>query len=218
MFTGLVEEIGRVSSVTKRPNAVQLSIRAKHILEDVSVGDSIAVNGVCVTVSRFSSAAFTVDVMPETIKSTTLKDLKLNDPVNLERAMQASGRYGGHFMTGHVDSVGRIVRIVAKGNAHYLNIQIASGLLPHIVVKGSVAIDGTSLTVFGAESRMLTVSLIPHTSGQTILGDKKIGDLVNIECDVLQRYVQNQQETEKKPRPVKKDLTYETLQANGFIN
>ncbi|MFT8317025.1 MAG: riboflavin synthase [Sporolactobacillus sp.] len=217
MFTGLVEEIGHVSSIVRRPNAVQLSIRAEIILKDAKIGDSIAVDGVCVTVARFSSTEFTADVMPETIKAATLGDLRLNAPVNLERAVKADGRYGGHFMTGHVDGVGRITRIIAKGNACYLDIQIAAELLDRMEIKGSVAVDGTSLTVFGLGSRRLTVSLIQHTANHSVLGDKRVGDRVNIECDVLQRYIHSHLQA-KKRQSIGGTLTFETLQENGFIN
>lgn len=217
MFTGLVEEVGHVSAIAKRPNAVRLSIRARHILDGVAVGDSVAVNGVCVTITRHSDAVFTADVMPETIKATTLKELRRGDPVNLERAMQTGGRYGGHFMTGHVDGVGRIVRTESKGNARYVVIRPAAELVPEPAVKGSVAIDGTSLTVFAAESGLLTVSLIPHTSAHSVLGRKKTGDTVNIECDVLQKYMRNERRVKSGQRPNHSELSYETLLKNGFI-
>ncbi|GGL62163.1 riboflavin synthase [Sporolactobacillus putidus] len=216
MFTGLVEEIGQVASLEKRPDAIRISVRAGRVLEDAEMGDSIAVNGVCVTVTDLSKAFFSADIMPETIRATTLQTLQKGDSVNLERAMKAGGRYGGHFMTGHIDGTGEIVRIVPKGNAHYLDIQSSPEILAGLVEKGSVAVDGTSLTVFRTGTRFFTISLIPHTSAHTILGSKKVGDPVNIECDILQKYIRNQQNVRSRPDD-SGALSYETLRDNGFI-
>lgn len=216
MFTGLVEDIGRVLSIKKQPDAIQLSISASLLSDGTSLGDSIAVNGVCVTVTGQSRAAFTADVMPETIKATTLKYLRRGDSVNIERAMRADGRFGGHFVTGHVDGIGRIVRVTPKGNAHYYDIEAARDLLSGLAKKGSVAVDGTSLTVFEAGETAFTISLIPHTSGHTILGNKRAGDLVNIECDVMQKYIDRRQNIKKEEK--KPTLTFQVLKENGFIN
>lgn len=216
MFTGLVEEIGHVASIEKRPDAIRISVQARRVLEDVNIGDSIAVNGACVTVTGRSETLFTADVMPETIHATTLQILRKGDSVNLERAMKAGGRYGGHFVTGHVDGTGKIVRIVPKGNAHYMDIQSSSEVLSGLVQKGSVAADGTSLTIFHVGLRSFTISLIPHTFIRTILGSKKVGDMINIECDVLQKYTRNQQNIPDRSDKIGA-LTYEMLEDNGFI-
>ncbi|WKB36594.1 riboflavin synthase [Terrilactibacillus sp. S3-3] len=217
MFTGLVEDIGRVVSIRKQPDAIQLAIAASLLSEGISLGDSIAVNGVCVTVTGQSRATFTADVMPETIKATTLKYLRRGDWVNIERAMKADGRFGGHFVTGHVDGIGRIVKVTPRGNAHYYEIQAEHGLLSGLAKKGSVAVDGTSLTVFQTGETTFTISLIPHTSGHTILGNKRAGDLVNIECDVMQKYIDRRQSIQKEEKK-SSTLTYQVLKENGFIN
>ncbi|AGT32611.1 riboflavin synthase subunit alpha [Geobacillus genomosp. 3] len=189
MFTGIIEEVGTVEQMRQTGDAIVMTIGAKRVLEDVRLGDSIAVNGVCLTVTSFTSRQFTVDVMPETVKATALRALKPGAKVNLERAMAAGGRFGGHFVTGHVDGVGRIVRQWPKANAVYYEIEVPASLRSYMIYKGSVAVDGTSLTIFGLSERTFTVSLIPHTREATILGEKRPGDLVNIECDMIGKYV-----------------------------
>lgn len=216
MFTGLIEEIGRTAAIVRRPGAIQLSIRADRILKNVGIGDSIAVNGACVTVVTVSSHRFAVDVMPETIRSTTLKLLRMNDPVNLERAMQSNDRYGGHFVTGHVDGIGRIARMSVRGNAHMLDIRTAPEWLAQMAVKGSVAIDGTSLTLFGVETDHFTVSLIAYSQAHSILGEKRVGDYVNIECDILGKYVRKHLEKHPETEKAEGILTFKTLRENGF--
>ncbi|OEH93653.1 riboflavin synthase [Bacillus solimangrovi] len=190
MFTGIVEEIGSIVKMNRTKDAIVMTIGAKTILEDVNLGDSIAVNGVCLTVTSFSEKSFTVDVMPETVKSTSLNAIKEGSTVNLERAMAAGGRFGGHFVSGHVDGTGKIRSRKAKANAIYYEIEVPNEILRYIVLKGSVAVDGTSLTVFGTSAQTFTVSLIPHTLEETILGSKVIGDIVNIECDMLAKYIE----------------------------
>ncbi|MED3842481.1 riboflavin synthase [Geobacillus stearothermophilus] len=189
MFTGIIEEVGTVEQMRQTGDAIVMAIGARRVLEDVRLGDSIAVNGVCLTVTSFTDRWFTVDVMPETVKATALKTLKPGSKVNLERAMAAGGRFGGHFVTGHVDGVGRIVRRWPKANAVYYEIEAPPPLRPYMIYKGSVAVDGTSLTIFGLSERTFTISLIPHTREATILGEKQPGDLVNIECDMIGKYV-----------------------------
>ena len=189
MFTGIIEEVGTIEQMRQTGDAIVMTIGAKRVLEDVRLGDSIAVNGVCLTVTSFTSRQFTVDVMPETVKATALRALKPGAKVNLERAMAAGGRFGGHFVTGHVDGVGRIVRQWPKANAVYYEIEVPASLRSYMIYKGSVAVDGTSLTIFGLSERTFTVSLIPHTREATILGEKRPGDLVNIECDMIGKYV-----------------------------
>ncbi|RYL95250.1 riboflavin synthase [Sporolactobacillus sp. THM7-4] len=216
MFTGLIEEIGHVDSIEKRPDAIRISIQADRILDDAELGDSIAVNGVCLTITSRTASRFSADVMPETIQATTLKNLRKGDPLNLERAMKAGDRYGGHMVAGHVDATGRMVRIVPKGNARYIDIEAPPEVLNGLVQKGSVAIDGTSLTVFHVDDRMFTISLIPHTFAKTILGKKKAGDMVNIECDMMQKYIRKQFDRTETAEN-KGTLTYEKLKENGFI-
>ncbi|MCY8230780.1 riboflavin synthase [Priestia endophytica] len=214
MFTGIIEEIGEIERVEKKTDAIIFSIRANEILKDVNLGDSISVNGVCLTVTSFTKDRFTVDVMPETIKATNLKDFKQGVKVNLERAMAANGRFGGHFVSGHIDGTGEIIEVTPKGNAIYYRIHLSENLTRSLLLKGSVALDGTSLTIFGLERDELVVSLIPHTTDYTILGAKKRGDTVNIECDMIGKYLHKfVHKEEAKP---KDKLSYEFLKNHGF--
>ncbi|MFT8871993.1 MAG: riboflavin synthase [Sporolactobacillus sp.] len=218
MFTGLIEAQGQVVSVDRRPQAMRADFRTPHLLDGVAIGDSIAVNGACVTVVSLGRQYFSVDIMPETRQSTTLQYLKIGERVNLERAIRGDARFGGHLVTGHVDGIGRIIRVEKAGNARLLDIEAAPELLAQLVVKGSVAVDGTSLTLFHVDNHALSVSLIPHTAGQTILGRRSIGECVNLEGDVLQKYVRAQitRPSEQAGR-MKPQLTLEKLQENGFI-
>lgn len=193
MFTGIIEEVGTIKQLNqKSERSIELVIKANKVLEDVSIGDSISVNGICLTVTHFSTTQFSVDVMPETIKATSLNNLTVNSKVNLERSMKANDRFGGHFVTGHVDCVGEIIKKEKVENAVYYEISVPEQFMPYFIMKGSVAVDGVSLTVFGVKENLVTISLIPHTLRETILGEKEVGYIVNIECDVLAKYVQNQ--------------------------
>ena len=193
MFTGIVEEKGRVINIKQNSNqAFEFEIEAELILEDVRLGDSISVDGICLTVTNFTNKLFQVDVMPETVKATTISQINIGDLVNLERAMLPTTRLGGHFVTGHVDGIGEIINKTKKGNAVYYTIKIPQLLTMYLIDKGSITIDGISLTVFGINKDELTISLIPHTISQTVLGNKEIGHFVNIECDLLAKHVKNQ--------------------------
>lgn len=216
MFTGIVEEIGTVHAIKKGSSSMQVLITCSHVLSDVKKGDSISVNGVCLTVSEFSTTQFTADVMPETFKATTLFMLKSGSHVNLERAMAANGRFGGHFVTGHVDCVGEIHAIRPVENAIYMDIQIDSAFQSHLVPKGSITVDGTSLTIFDFSERGFTISLIPVTQADSVLGLKRAGDYVNVECDILAKYLERivtRKETE--PRG---GLTMDALAKSGFLD
>ena len=216
MFTGIIEEIGTISAVKPSSNSLQLAIRCSKVLSDVKKGDSLAVNGVCLTVSDFSSNQFTADVMPETVKATTLRTLGLGSPVNLERAMAANGRFGGHIVSGHVDGTGEIVSIRQKENAVYMEISVAADLLKYFIPKGSVTVDGTSLTVFGVTEKGFIISLIPVTQGDSIVGRKRIGDRVNVECDMFAKYIERLMTTNN--RNSTGGLTMDTLAASGFLS
>jgi riboflavin synthase len=216
LFTGIIEEIGTVSAVRPGTNSLQLSIRCTKVLSDVKKGDSIAVNGVCLTVSDFSSNQFTADVMPETVKATTLQALRTGSTVNLERAMAANGRFGGHIVSGHVDGTGEIISVRNKENAIYIEIGIAAELLKYFIPKGSVTVDGTSLTVFGVTNKGFIISLIPVTQGDSIIGRKRTGDKVNVECDMLAKYIERLLITNK-GNPTG-GLTMDTLAASGFLS
>ncbi|TDQ41590.1 riboflavin synthase [Aureibacillus halotolerans] len=190
MFTGIIEEIGHVLHLTKETHSCSLTIAANTVLTETELGDSISVNGVCLTVIEIMDTSFTVDVMPETLKATTIGALVSGAHVNLERAMSAKGRFGGHFVSGHVDGVGTIVDVTPESNATYVKIALPDDLAKYMALKGSVAIDGTSLTLFGADDTTILLSLIPHTSEYTVLGRKKRGDSVNIEADMLMKYTE----------------------------
>ncbi|WP_280768297.1 riboflavin synthase [Salipaludibacillus daqingensis] len=190
MFTGIVEEKGTVQHIQQTGDAIKMTILASKILSDVQLGDSIAINGVCLTVTTFDHHSFTVDLMPETVRNTSLRDLQVRSEVNLERAMSAKGRFGGHFVTGHVDGTGVIKSKRTEHNAIYYEIGVGKDLRKYMMMKGSVAVDGTSLTIFGLTHDTFTISLIPHTVQETVIGKKGPGEIVNIECDMLTKYIE----------------------------
>lgn len=218
MFTGIVEEQGTIKRVTKNRNSLTLTIEGALITSDVSIGDSIAVNGVCLTVTSFGSGWFTVDVIPETFRGSSLADITVGSRINLERAMSAGGRFGGHFVSGHIDIVGTIARIWEEDNARYVSINVADEGLKYIALKGSICVDGTSLTVFDVNSNSFVISLIPETRRATILGEKKQGDLVNVEYDMLAKYMDRllTVKTADKSSQSNSNLTVEKLQEYGF--
>lgn len=216
MFTGIIEEKGTVKHLKQTKQAMEMTITAKKILEDVQLGDSIAVNGVCLTVTEFTADSFTVEIMPETVKATSLRLLTIGSKVNLERAMAANGRFGGHFVSGHVDGIGTIIKKKPEENAVYYEIEIPEELLRYVIYKGSVTVDGTSLTVFGTTATSFTISLIPHTLHETILGMKKEGDIVNIECDMLAKYIEHFLNNKREEAQPKSTITEQFLSENGF--
>jgi riboflavin synthase len=189
MFTGIIEELGVVANLKRSGESFVLTIDAKKILKDVHLGDSISVNGVCLTVTSFTGSQFTVDVMPETVKASSLQALKRGTKVNLERAMAAGGRFGGHFVSGHIDGTGVIKSKKQVENAVYYEIEASPEILRYVIERGSIAVDGTSLTVFGVTDETFTLSLIPHTLSESIIGLKESGDIVNLECDMIGKYV-----------------------------
>jgi riboflavin synthase len=215
MFTGIIEEIGKVERMQQTGQAITMTISASHILSDVHLGDSIAVNGVCLTVTSFTSSAFTVDVMPETVKATSLQALGRGSSVNLERAMSAGGRFGGHFVSGHADGIGTIVEKKKSHNAIYYRIELPNNLLRYCIFKGSITIDGTSLTIFGLDDTSVTISLIPHTVDYSVVGQKGVGDIVNIECDMIGKYIERF--TRREEAPPKSSLTASFLQEHGYM-
>ncbi|MFJ7979600.1 riboflavin synthase [Lysinibacillus xylanilyticus] len=212
MFTGIVEDIGTVKTLQSDKQSMKITVVSKKMIEDVKLGDSIAVNGVCLTVTHFNELELTMDVMPETVRATNLQQLAVGDPVNLERAMSANGRFGGHFVSGHVDGVGKILRKRPLANAVYIDIELSKELTSYCIPKGSITIDGTSLTLFHVEENGVTVSLIPHTYKETILGMKKIGALVNVETDLVGKYILHQ----LKSRQESPTITRDFLAQNGF--
>ncbi len=215
MFTGIIEEIGTVRGIKRGNRSVVLEVQAKKILEDLKVGDSIATNGVCLTVISFANGSFCADVMPETMQRSNLGELHVGDRVNLERALSLNGRLGGHIVSGHVDGLGKITGKEKDENAIWITISAPSELLRYIVDKGSITIDGISLTVVSVTDSEFTVSIIPHTQEETTLVKKKIGDTVNLENDVIAKYVEKLMRPASPAEP-KSGLTLDFLLANGF--
>ena len=219
MFTGIIEELGTV----ERIGGGSLVIGAKKVLTDVQVGDSISVNGICLTVTSFDSRHFTADVMPETVRRTSLAELRQGSPVNLERALTLSSRLGGHIVSGHIDGTGTIVSLKEEGNAILMKVAAEPAILRSIVEKGSVALDGISLTVAEVTDTDFTVSLIPHSREVTNLGTKKKGSLLNIENDIIGKYVEKMMQgsylpaaAEQPEKAAASKLTRAFLLENGF--
>lgn len=212
MFTGIIEEIGTVRRIEHGAKGARLAIQAKTVLEDTRIGDSIATNGVCLTVVSMTGDSFSADVMAESLRRSSLGTLQGGSPVNLERAMAANGRFGGHIVSGHIDGTGTIASQKREDNAVWVKIKTPAPLLRYIVEKGSIAIDGVSLTVAAVTDTDFSVSIIPHTGAQTILLGKKPGDPVNLECDVIGKYV------EKLTAPHKTGgISTNFLAENGFL-
>lgn len=212
MFTGIIEETGKALRVEHGG----IWIQAKKVLEGTKTGDSIAVNGVCLTVVTIKSTEFMADVMPETLKRSSLGQLKAGSRVNLERAMAADGRFGGHIVSGHIDGTGTVASITKDSNAVRFQILAPEEILRGIVEKGSVAIDGISLTVTAVEKDRFEVSVIPHTLGETVLSDRKKGSMVNLENDIIGKYVERLLAFEKENAQSRPALTKEFLIRAGF--
>ena len=190
MFTGIIEETGKIQSLSLAGTSGVLRVRAKKVLEGTRIGDSIAVNGVCLTVTSLFPEGFSADVMAETVRRTGLGSLKPGDRVNLERAMAADGRFGGHIVAGHIDGTGRIESLVREENAVWVTVSAPRQILRYIVEKGSIAIDGISLTVAYVDEQVFKVSVIPHTGEETTLLSKNPGDIVNLENDIVGKYIE----------------------------
>jgi riboflavin synthase len=220
MFTGIIEEVGTIQAVAKGSKSAILTIAADKVLEGSKVGDSIAVNGVCLTVTTIAGRQFTADVMAETLRRSSLGSLSRGSNVNLERAMAADGRFGGHIVSGHIDGTGTIVSLTPEDNAVWVRIQTTGEVLKYIVQKGSIAIDGISLTVADVTETNFAVSVIPHTGAETTLLTKKAGDIVNLENDIIGKYVdklmhfQTGEETQEAVKHT--GITKEFLLENGF--
>ncbi|MBR6386176.1 MAG: riboflavin synthase [Ruminococcus sp.] len=213
MFTGIVEEMGMVSEITRNGNNSYIRIQAEKVLSDVHIGDSIAVNGVCLTVTRHDGNIFQADVMNETLNRSSLGSLKRGSKVNLERAMSAEGRFGGHIVSGHIDGTGTITNIKNDGIAVWYTVSAKPEIMRYTVEKGSIAIDGISLTVARVSENSFSVSIIPHTAEKTVLSLKKIGDIVNLENDIIAKYVEKLVNIPQK----KKGVTLELLAEKGFM-
>lgn len=214
MFTGLIEEIGIVKSITKGTGSARMTIQASEVISETKIGDSICTNGVCLTVTQLSSNTFSVDIMPETMRKSNLGKLLMGSKVNLERALKVSQRMGGHIVSGHIDGTGVISNFLEEENATWITIKTPRPLLKYIIDKGSIAIDGTSLTVADVDDESFKVSIIPHTKEKTILVSKKVGDDVNLECDIIGKYVEKLLTFKEDPKEDK--LTIDFLKKNGF--
>lgn len=207
MFTGIVEEIGIVRGVSPG----RLTVGAGKVIEGTKLGDSIAINGACLTVIAISKDNFSVDIMPETIRRTNLGRLHYGDAVNLERAVRADGRFGGHFVQGHVDDVGKIVSLLPEEEAVIARISTPAHLMPYIANKGFIAVDGVSLTVIGYDDFSLSVSLVAYTRVHTTLGSRKPGDIVNLEVDIIAKYVERLKQRDNR------GITPDFLEEHGFL-
>ncbi|NMB16094.1 MAG: riboflavin synthase [Firmicutes bacterium] len=211
MFTGLVEEVGYLVRWQQGPSTQRLTIRAAKVMEDLGIDDSIAVNGLCLTVTALTDTTFTADVMPESLRRSNLGRLGTGSPVNLERALALGDRLGGHLVTGHIDGTGIINRITQEGNALLFEIESPPEVAPYLVAKGSVAIDGVSLTVASVRDKSFVVGVIPHTARCTTLGQRRPGDRVNLEGDLIGKYVENFLQGRKGS-----DITMDWLREQGF--
>jgi riboflavin synthase len=207
MFTGIVEEIGKVKGVSPG----RLNIEASKVIEGTKPGDSISISGACLTVASISNNDFCVEVMPETIRRTNLGRLQFGDAVNLERAVPADGRFGGHFVQGHVDDVGKVLSVKPEEGAFIARISAPSYLMPYVVTKGFIAVDGVSLTVFDYDDFSFSVSLVGYTREHTTLGIIKPGDIVNLEVDIIAKYVDRLKQRDNR------GVTLDFLEEHGFL-
>ena len=207
MFTGIIEEIGRI--IAARPG--NLSIAAGQVLEDMEKGASIAVNGVCLTVTGFDNKSFALEVMEETLSRTNLGLLKTGDGVNLERPLTLGGRLGGHLVQGHIDTTGRVISVTPRGESIIIGFEAPPRLMSYIVEKGFIAVDGVSLTIVSRNSSSFQVSLVGYTRRNTILGSRRVGDVVNLEADIIAKYV------EQLCRNGGSGITVDFLQEHGFL-
>lgn len=209
MFTGIIQDVGTITSIKKGSKSQQITIKST-ILDDVSIGDSIAANGLCLTVITLKDNTYTVDVMAESLRRSNLGTLEVGSKVNLEKAMVMGDRFGGHMVSGHIDDVGVISNTFVEDNATWVDIDVPEHLRKYCILKGSIAIDGISLTISRLTSKGVSVSIIPHTKDQTTLLNKTVGDPVNLEMDMMIKYV------EKLLEPTKENLTKETLKDYGY--
>ena len=215
MFTGLIEEIGEIKSIAKGAKSARITVKAEKVMCGLELGDSISTNGVCLTVTEFNKNSFSVDVMAETMRCSNLGNLKTGSQINLERALRACDRLGGHIMSGHIDGIGTISYLSTEDNATWVSVETSKDILKYIVHKGSIAIDGISLTVAYVNEDIFKVSIIPHTKGETTLVTKKIGDKVNLETDMMAKYVEKLLIYGNAPTE-KKSISKSFLEENGF--
>ncbi|OPJ62456.1 riboflavin synthase [Clostridium oryzae] len=216
MFTGIVEEIGKVVTLEKGKISTKLSVKADFIFQDLKIGDSVAVNGACLTVSSYKSKIFTADVMNETLSRSSLGLLRTGMNVNLERAMPANGRFGGHIVSGHIDDTGILQSFKQDDNAVWITVTANQNIIKYIVEKGSITMEGISLTIAKVNSNNFLVSVMPHTYNNTTLFEKRIGDAVNLEVDVLGKYVHKFLNLDNQNEQSSGKITIDFLKRNGF--
>ncbi len=220
MFTGLIEEIGKISKITRGRNSFQFGIQAKKVLNDLKLGDSVATNGACLTVVELSETGFTVDIMAETVKRTNFNQLKIGDSVNLERALRLSDRLGGHLVSGHIDGTGKIISKKTEDIATVFSIEASKELLDKMIDKGSIAIDGISLTLLEISESYFQISIIPHTAKETTLLEKNMGAIVNLETDMIGKYIfrfLNTDQKEKMNTAKTSKINMDFLTKNGYV-
>ncbi len=216
MFTGLIEEIGEILQIHRGEKSSEITIKAKKILQGSHIGDSISTNGVCLTISGLTSNGFQADVMAETLRKTDLSNISLGDKVNLERALSLNGRLGGHIVTGHIDGTGEIISLKREDTAVWVTIKPKERLLRYMVEKGSIAIDGISLTIAYIDSNVFKVSIIPHTGVETTLLNKTVGEVVNLECDILGKYIEKLLGIKGEEGEKSSKIDMDFLKENGF--
>ena len=216
MFTGIVEETGTLRSLSRGSKSCVIHVQCSTVLEDTRIGDSIAVNGICLTVTSVESGGFTADVMNETLSRSSLAQTRPGDPVNLERAMAANGRFGGHIVSGHIDGTGIIREIRDDDNAVWYTVEAPSEILRYVVEKGSIAIDGISLTVARVDDRSFQVSVIPHTRAVTALSSRRVGSPVNLENDIVGKYVEKLMQPAPSESGPASGITMEFLAHHGY--
>ncbi len=217
MFTGIIEEIGEIQGIKKGENSSTLTISASKILDDTLLGDSISTNGVCLTVTKISNNSFEADIMAETLRRSNLGNLKIGSHVNLERALTLDKRLGGHLVSGHIDGVGEIISREKEDNAIWIAIKASQEILRYVILKGSIAIDGISLTVAYLDDKKFKVSIIPHTGANTTLLDKLQGETVNLECDIIGKYVEKLLGIQKVNNVFNNRIDEDFLKENGFF-
>jgi len=217
VFTGIIEEIGKVKSIKNGITSSVITIEANSVTKGTKPGDSIAVNGVCLTAVKISDTYFDADVMGETLRRSNLKTIKSGEPVNLERAMSANGRFGGHIVTGHIDDVGVITNYEKEDIAVWVTVECSPDILKYMVNKGSVALDGISLTVASVKKNNFSVSVIPHTGSETTLLSKNTGAKINIECDIIGKYVENLMLFKEQTKTNNTKINMNFLSENGFL-
>lgn len=217
MFTGIIEGFGTIKSLSGSGEGKKMSIESDFELDDTRIGDSIAVNGACLTAVKLSGRIFEVDISPETMEKSTFKSAKPGDRVNLERALKVSGRLDGHIVSGHIDGIGIVSSVEERSNAIIITVSAPANIMKYVIEKGSVAVDGTSLTINSCGENFFSLAVIPHTKNLSTIGSKKVGSRVNLEADVVGKYIEKLI-TGKRPSSEKKaGLSIDFLKDNGFL-